>query len=175
MPRSLKLYIITVVAFSAVALGVATVLIPPNSLVAIRWQTTSPSLPTAFELLAGVGFWTAATVLASALPVQMPRGTQAAVSITPIIAALTLGGPALGTTEMRELRGRIPWYGSLANHAGIVLPAVIAGVVQWLLVGLSPSSLGLNLVAAVVAGVLYFFMNVGLASALASLRTGQPA
>ena len=36
-----------------------------------------------------------------------------------------LGGPAvggwvaaLGTTEMRELRGRIPWYGTLANHAG---------------------------------------------------------
>ena len=45
--------------------------------------------------------------------------------MAPIVAAMTLGGPAvggwvaaLGTTEMRELRGEIPWYGSLANHAG---------------------------------------------------------
>ena len=41
-----------------------------------------------------------------------------------VLAAMTLGGPAvagwvaaIGTTEMRELRGRIPWYGTLANHA----------------------------------------------------------
>ncbi len=48
---------------------------------------------------------------------------------------MNLGGPAavgwvalVGTTELRELRGRIPWYGTVANHAGVVLPAVIAGV-----------------------------------------------
>ena len=29
----------------------------------------------------------------------------------------------IGTTELRELRGRIPWYGTLANHAGLMLPA----------------------------------------------------
>ena len=58
--------------------------------------------------------------------------------MAPIVAAIVLGGPAvggwvaaLGTTEMRELRGRIPWYGSLANHAGLTLPAIVAGVVYW--------------------------------------------
>ena len=57
--------------------------------------------------------------------------------MAPIVAAMSLGGPAvagwvaaIGTTEMRELRGRIPWYGSLANHAGLTLPAIVGGVVQ---------------------------------------------
>ena len=51
------------------------------------------------------------------------------------MGSLFLGGPfaaawvaAIGTTEVRELRGRIPWYGSLANHAGLVIPAVVAGI-----------------------------------------------
>jgi putative nucleotidyltransferase with HDIG domain len=180
MPKSLKLYIITVVALSAIALAAATVLIPPTSLIAIRWETAAPAEPTTSELLAGVAFWILITIVASALPVRMPRGTQVAVSITPIIAALTLGGPAIGgwvaaigTTEMRELRGRIPWYGSLANHAGIVLPAVIAGVVQWQIARISPSSLPVSLSAVFMAGLLYLLLNVALASMLASLRTGQ--
>ena len=79
-------------------------------------------------------FWTVLTLVASALPVQLPRGTQQAVAMAPIMAAMLLGGPAvggwvaaIGTTEMREIRGRIPWYGTLANHAGLVLPAIVAG------------------------------------------------
>ena len=28
------------------------------------------------------------------------------------------GSALLGTTELREIRGRVPWYGTLANHAG---------------------------------------------------------
>ena len=57
--------------------------------------------------------------------------------MAPIIAAMTLGGPAvggwvavIGSTEMRELRGRIPWYGTLANHAGIIIPAIVGGIVR---------------------------------------------
>ena len=49
---------------------------------------------------------------------------------------MTLGGPTaagwvalIGTTELRELTGKVPWYGTLANHAGLVLPVVIGGVV----------------------------------------------
>ena len=53
------------------------------------------------------------------------------------MAATILGGPTagtwvalLGTTEIRELRGRMPWYGTLANHAGMMLPAIAAGLVM---------------------------------------------
>ena len=84
----------------------------------------------------GVAFWTAMTLIASALPVQLPAGTMVSVSFATVIAAAALGGPlaagivgGLGTTEAREVRGRIPWYGTLVNHAEIVLPAVLAGVV----------------------------------------------
>jgi diguanylate cyclase (GGDEF)-like protein len=52
-----------------------------------------------------------------------------------IIAATALGGPVAGgwvamisTLEIRELR-EVPWYGTLANHTGMALSAVLAGVV----------------------------------------------
>ena len=85
----------------------------------------------------GVGFWTLMTLFAGALPVRMPRGTLVSVAIAPIIAAMALGGPVaagwvalIGTTELREIRGRVPWYGTAANHAGIVLPPIIGGIVH---------------------------------------------
>ena len=97
----------------------------------------------ASELGLGIAFWTVLTLIASALPVKLPRGTHQAVALAPLVAAMALGGPAvggwvaaIGTTEMRELRGRIPWYGTLVNHAGVVLPIVVAGVVRVAIVGL---------------------------------------
>src|SRR5215813_949615 len=100
MPRSLKLYIAGVVTLSAVALG--------------------------------IGYWVLVTLVTSALPVRLPLGTHQAVSMAPIVAAMVLGGPAvagwvaaIGTTELREIRGRVPWYGTLANHAVVTLPAVL--------------------------------------------------
>ena len=75
----------------------------------------------------------------------MPRGTVVSVSMAPIVAAAVLGGPAaagwvalLGTTELRELRGRVPWYGSLFNHAGIGLPVVLGGLLLNALRDVSP-------------------------------------
>ncbi len=79
------------------------------------------------------------TLLASALPVQMPRGSLVNTSIAPIVAAMSLGGPTaagwvalIGTTEYRELSGRVPWYGTLANHAGLVIPAIVGGLARQL-------------------------------------------
>ena len=75
------------------------------------------------------------TLLASALPVRLPLGISAGRRIAPIVAAMSsVAQPsagwvaAIGTTEVREIRGTIPWYGTLANHAGIVLPAIVGGV-----------------------------------------------
>ena len=137
MPRLLKLYIASVVAVGAVALAAATLVFRPEPEIAI-WIASVPSpRPTDLEVLLGVAFWTILTLIGSAFPVQLPRGTHQAVAIAPIMASIFLGGPAvggwvaaIGTTEMRELRGRIPWYGTLANHAGLVVPAVIAGALR---------------------------------------------
>ncbi|HJP89217.1 MAG TPA: HD-GYP domain-containing protein [Candidatus Limnocylindrales bacterium] len=129
--------------------------------------------------MAGLLFWTALALLTSALPVRMPRGILIAVSIAPIVAATNLGGPAaggwvalIGTTELREIRGKIPWYGTLANHAGIVLPAIALGLVLELLNGYRGTLAG-DLSATIIGASVYFTLNLGLAAGLVAARTGS--
>ncbi len=118
MSLRLKVLVTAVVATSMFAL-VATFFLYPLTL---DWPS--------------VMFWIAASIAASAAPVQLPRGTRISVSGSPILAAAFLGGPiaagivgAFGSTEWRELRGRVPWYGTLYNHAALTLPAIAGAVV----------------------------------------------
>lgn len=182
MPRALRIYIAGVVALSALALGVATFAFPANPRIALSLNAGESET---IQILLGVAFWTLLTLTASALPVTLPRGTQQAVSMAPLLGAVVLGGPAvagwvaaLGSTEMRELRGRIPWYGTLANHAGIVLPAIAAGVVRLVVVegaaGMGLSSLVLDFVATLLAALVFTSLNIFLAASLLALRVGQP-
>jgi putative nucleotidyltransferase with HDIG domain len=183
MPSNLKAYIAGVVTISVVALVFATLLFPADPRIAI--DVGQGSRASDLETLLGVAFWTVLTLIASALPVKLAQGTQQAVSMAPVLAALTLGGPAvggwvaaLGSTEMRELRGHIPWYGSLANHAGIALPAVVAGVVRVALLELAArldaTSFVVDFIATMVAAMVFFAMNAVLAGALLAIRTGHP-
>src|SRR5690349_968121 len=141
MTRSLKLLIAGLVGTSALALLLTSFVFSadPDRILGVR-RAIAPEIgdltSTPWGVPAGIAFWTVLTLLASALPVRMPYGTLVSVAIAPIVATMALGGPVaagwvalLGTTEVRELRGRIPWYGTLANHASIVLPAVLGGVV----------------------------------------------
>jgi putative nucleotidyltransferase with HDIG domain len=175
--------VIAVVIMGAFALVVTTRYFPPQPAIAIRFETAPPGAPMSIEIAAGILFWIVVALAASALPVRLPRGTQLAVSTAPILAAMVLGGPAvgawvaaLGTTEMRELRGRIPWYGTLANHAGIVIPAVAAGLVYTFLIDqvtAVDADLLFSFLAMMAAAVVFFVLNVALSSMLVSLRTGQ--
>jgi putative nucleotidyltransferase with HDIG domain len=180
MPRLLKLYIASVVAVGAIALTAATLLSRAEPEIAIRVTSPPSTGPTDVEVLIGMAFWTILTLIGSAFPVQLPRGTHQAVAIAPIMASIFLGGPAvggwvaaIGTTEMRELRGRIPWYGTLANHAGLVVPAVIAGALRegLLLVWAGPAA---EFVTAMIAAAVFMSLNLLLVSLLLGLRTGQP-
>ena len=115
MARRLKLYITGVVATSALALVATTLLFPVNRAIGGGFTPLDDRAG-----LAGIAFWCLVTLLASALPVQMPRGTMVGVSIAPLMAATVLGGPTagawvalIGTTELRELSGTVPWYGTL--------------------------------------------------------------
>ncbi len=207
MPRSLKLYLVVVVALGALALVATTSYFLTDDYlratpIAIPFQTVAPQMDYSTAVAAGVVFWIVIALAASALPVQLPRGTQLAVSTAPILAAMALGGPAvaawvaaIGTTEMREIRGRIPWYGTLANHAGIIIPAVVAGLVYdglirlvlpdndrtmtFLSSALQPGDRSNYLLVAfgalMIAAVAFFCINVVLSSVLVSLRTSQPA
>jgi putative nucleotidyltransferase with HDIG domain len=132
----------------------------------------------------GVAYWTILTLIASALPVRLPTGTVASVSFAPIMASIVLGGPtagaivtAIGTTDTRELKGEVPWYGTLFNHAALVIAAVIAGIPYELLAvaasGLDPLPASiLQFGALVLAGLIYSLISAGLAVVAVSLRTG---
>jgi putative nucleotidyltransferase with HDIG domain len=135
--------------------------------------------PQNIEVLAGLAFWTLITLFAGALPVRMPRGTLVSVSIAPIVAAMALGGPvaagwvaAIGTTEFREVRGRVPWYGTAVNHAGMVLPAILGGLLSEAIRGSSEDS-AVSFLATMAGATVVFLANVLLVAAVVSLRTNQ--
>ena len=184
MPRYLKAYISIVVTLSAVALLAATFAFPANERIALGPLSVAGE-PVLSEPQVGVWlgiiFWICLTLIASALPVRLPLGTHQAVAMAPLVAAMTLGGPAvagwvaaLGTTEMREVRGRIPWYGSLVNHAGATLPAILGGVVQFAIVQTSSRSVAPSCCVPVTVGATVFFgLNTAIAGGVLALRTGQ--
>lgn len=181
MPRSLKLFIALLVAGSAIALLATSFAFPVGSDSRIGLPLDGRPESSQFENAAGILFWILATLLASALPVRMPGGFLVTVSIAPVIAATSIGGPfvgaivaLLGTTEVREIRGRIPWYGSLANHAGLVTPAVACGLVIEVIRGLGTRSLVLDFTATLVGAIAYFGLNLLIVSIMVALRTGSP-
>ena len=102
------------------------------------------------------------------------------VAIAPIMAAMFLGGPAVGGLGRRDrddraprARGRIPWYGTLANHAGLVLPAVVGGVVVTAVARCSRQDSIVRLRIGDGGGGRLPASNLVLASSLLGLRTGQ--
>ena len=175
MPRQLKLYIIGVVALGALALIATTLVIPVDPLIGAGFSALGDS-----ATLVGLAFWVLATLLASALPVRMPRGTMVAVSIAPLIATATLGGPTavgwvalIGSTELRELRGRIPWYGAVTNHAVIVLPALVAGwTMELFKVPSGRPTDPAMFVGAALGAIAFVIVNATITARLVSLRTG---
>ena len=174
MPKSLKWYIAGVAALSAIALTAATLVFPVDPAIALQARHDLGRPPSDLEIWAGIAFWTALTLLASGLPVQMRRGSFVAVSIAPVVAAMSLGGPAvagwvaaIGTTELRELRGRIPWYGTVTNHAAIVLPAIAGGLVS---TTVGHTWIGADFVGLLLGAATNAVLNVALVSALLSLR-----
>ena len=182
MSRSLKLYVTGLVGSGAVALALTSFVFAsrPDLVFGVR-QEIAPKLaePIQIDVLLGLGFWIVLTLFAGALPVRMPRGTMVSVAMAPIVAAMALGGPVaagwvalIGTTEVRELRGRIPWYGTAANHAGVVLPAVAGGLLAELVRG-SSSDLFLNLVSTMLGAGVLFMLNLGLTSVVVALRSNQ--
>ena len=156
------------------------------AIVAIAAATLLSRLHSDIGGLPGLLFWTTLTLVASALPVRLPHGVVANVSVAPVIAAIALGGPLaagivafFGTTDMREIRREVPWYGTLFNHCAVVVAAVVAGFAYDAIREAIPDQ---NLVTGValflglmLAAVIYFAINTVLAVAAVSARTGASA
>ena len=75
------------------------------------------------------------------------------------------------------MRGRIPWYGTLANHAGLVLPAIVAGIARFGSYSQSATRRSdgalVDFIAMMVAAGVFFVLNTLLAGGVLGLRTGQ--
>jgi putative nucleotidyltransferase with HDIG domain len=167
------------------ALVIATITVASVLLVAV---IVSLPIRSGIGGLTGVAFWTALSLIASALPVRLPAGTLVSVGFAPLLSAVMLGGPAaaavvasLGTFDARELRREIPWYGTLVNHAQIMIPATLGAIVYDVLVfgqlgsdGLPGSHPVLQFAALLVAGVLQFSLNMALAVLVVSARSKRP-
>jgi len=126
----------------------------------------------------GVLFWIALTIVGSSLEVRMPGGSFVDVSFAPIVAAMSLGGPIIaglvalfGATQSRELRGQVPWYGVLANHAGITAPALLGAYALSLVP--SRSNLMVDFAATVGAACIFFSLNTMVTASFMSARSGE--
>jgi putative nucleotidyltransferase with HDIG domain len=167
-------FLIALLALSSALLLVAALFLslPPRVAISIN------GLPNGIPL--GLAFWVGLTVIGSSLAVRMPSGSVVDVAFAPLIAALSLGGPVaaalvglLGTTQARELRRQVPWYGVVANHCGIMAPATLtAFVLQAVPRGSSDVA---DFVATVGAAAIYFSLNILVTAACLSLRDGEPA
>jgi putative nucleotidyltransferase with HDIG domain len=134
--------------------------------------------------IAGVAYWTVLALAASQLPVQLPRGSIVSVGAAPIICAAILGGPVagaavgvIGTLDLRELKGQVPWYGTLFNHAELAIAGVAAGVtfvVSAELLGGQGFSFfsAQSFIAALVAGIVFLLVNWSLTLLAVRARTG---
>jgi HD-GYP domain-containing protein (c-di-GMP phosphodiesterase class II) len=130
--------------------------------------------------LLGVVLWVGLALVGSSLAVQMPGGMVVDVAFAPVIAAVNLGGPVaavwvglLGTTQRRELRREVPWYGVVANHCGIMAPATLGAFALQAVPSRSSDNL-VDFAATVGAAAIYFSLNVLITAAFISLRDGKP-
>ena len=124
----------------------------------------------------GVAIWILVGLATSSRSVADEGRVTLLYGVGPIVGAWALGGPAagvwvalIGTFELRELRGAIPWYGVVANHAMQVLPAAIGGVLTLALRELTGARPGeVTDLVAVLAGAITFWY-LGLVIAIATV------
>ncbi len=169
--------LVTAVVSAAVLLSLAAVITQP-----LRLPGSGDQGPMALL------FWICLTLVASASPVKSPRGAAVSVSSTPILAAGFLGGPlaaavvaGLGTFERREVRGFVPWYGTLYNHSCLIISAILATSAFESLGGgvsavISAGHEGVavtSLMAGLAAGVIYFATNELLSGVAIATRDGK--
>ena len=170
MNRRLGVLLAVVALASGLLLAGAIVLFPLGRPISINGTQSG--------VLLGVVFWVSLSLVSSSLAVRMPDGSVVDVAFAPVIAAVSLGGPAvaawvglLGTIQGRELRRQVPWYGVVANHCAIVAPAVLSALV---LQAIPSRSLPVvDFAATTAAATIYFSLNVLITSTIISLRDGE--
>ncbi len=178
MRRPLAIYLAGLVGAAVIGLLATSLWIPIDPAIGIQVDG-DPTKISWLDLFAGLPFWTIVTLVASSLPVRVSDGVQVAVSTAPMMAAAVLGGPTaagwialVGTTESREVRGRVAWYGTLTNHAVIALPVILGAVAIRELRGTAGVPLQ-ELIATLAGTLVFFLLNLVLVSLVVVLRVGR--
>ena len=179
MSKSLSIYTTGLVTVGALALAFTSFVIPVDNHIRLNvFESQS------VDVLGGIVFWTLVTIVASALPIQMPRGFLVNTSVAPIVAAMALGGPTaagwvalIGTSEYRELSGRVPWYGTLSNHAALVIPAIAAGLARNAVLAETATagitSPAVDFASSLIGAFVFLALNVSFTAVTVALRTNQ--
>jgi hypothetical protein len=170
MSRRLGILIAIVALVSGVLLISAVAVCPIDARASINGKPDG--------LWAGLLFWVGLTIAGSSLAVRMPGGNFVDVGFAPLVATMSLGGPAaagcaalFGATQSRELRGQVPWYGVVANHVGIAGPALIAAYA--LSIVPSRSLLLIDFAATVFAAGLFFTLNILVTNTFVAVRDSE--
>lgn len=168
--RTLFAYTAASIVTGLTLLVVSTLAFPVRSEIDPRLPGTAVSGPTGGLLL-----WIMFGFLGSLRVLRAPGGAGFLTFHLPFIgAAMVLGGPTAGawvaflsTLERRELEQQ-PWYGTLANHAVMVIGAVVGGLVTQLISATlaAPTSPG---PASLVATVIGTFVLAGITTAMAAI------
>jgi len=132
--------------------------------------------------LGRIFFWTLVTLVASAMPVYLPRGINASVNSAPLVAAIFdihLANPfaalwiaLIGTIQLRDIRRELKWYGTLYNRASSVLAVLGAWLVYTVTRGAIRGEDPFGVLAQILlVGLAYTLINQLLAVVAASIRT----
>ena len=177
MTRRFGAYLGGLVGAALVALLATSFAIPVHDAIAIDVDGAPGA--GGVDAIAGILFWSFLAFVASSAPVKLSDGVYLAVSTAPMMAAAVLGGPTaagwvalLGSTDLREIRGRVVWYGVLANHAALCVPAIVGALVIDALRG-APSETGRELVATLAGTSVFFVLNLAFVSLIVLFRAGR--
>ena len=136
----------------------------------------------------GIIFWTALTFVASVASGDAPQGPDRLGRFRTVGRGHVPGRAdrdgdrrvIAGTFDLRELRGRVPWYGMLNDRACFVIAAVSSGrfcevLTAALAVDLSSVEGSIvGFVALLIAAAWYFAVNTPLSITVVHLRDGCP-
>ncbi len=166
----------TYLGVGAAVIAATIVLFPVSPQIAVPF--------TAFGIDAraiGILLWVLVGVATSSRGTAEEGRTAITMGVAPVVAAFALGGPvagvwvaAIGSLELRELRGEIPWYAVLANRAVLAVPAAAGGILTYSLRELGPGGSQLVDFLMVMAGAMAFAtLNLALAVLAVWARTGR--
>jgi HD-GYP domain-containing protein (c-di-GMP phosphodiesterase class II) len=137
-----------------------------------------PFLSSDLQIVAGVLFWTGLTFFAANNPVILPSGPRWSTYTAPQIAAAVLGGPlvgiitVIGSLDTEELRGRVPWYGTLSNLSTGIIAVAAAGMVC---ASMPENATPLTRLAYVlIAFAVYHAINIVLVDTIVALKSDRP-